>query len=150
MTATPVKHKKEDKKAPAKKAVQTKKSPKNKSWNTMSHLLLKRFADDDATLTAGAKRDRQKHPHIAIAELDPSGRAKCKLCGDKLNKSSVRFGLFLECHKGYRNLCTLHPECFWKHPETQKLEDTKELYLSPKLTQEQSSNILQQFAERKK
>ncbi|CAJ1951512.1 unnamed protein product [Cylindrotheca closterium] len=93
-----------------------------KTWNDMSHLFLKRFADNDATLTAGAKRDRLKHPHLVVAEYDPSGRSKCKLCGNKIAKKDLRFTLFLECHKGYRNACTLHQDCFWKHPETAKLE----------------------------
>ena len=116
--------KKEDTKVTAVKAKETK---TKKGWNTMSHLHLKRFADDDPTLTAGAKRDRVKHPHLAVAELDPSGRAACKGCGETIPKSSLRFGLWLECHKGYRNLCTLHTECFWKHSETQKLEKADEI-----------------------
>lgn len=119
-------------------------------WNTMSHLFLKRFSDSDATLTAGAKRDRKKHPHVAIAELDPSGRAHCKLCGQPISKSSLRFGLMLECHKGYRNVCTLHPDCFWKHREIAKLTSAKEINLSPKLTKEQADSIVAKFDQTKK
>ena len=127
-----------------------KKGKKAKTWNTMSHLFLKRFADNDSTLTPGARRDRRKHPHVAIAELDPSGRANCKLCGETISKSSLRFGLMLECHKGYRNLCTLHPECFWKHPEVSKLNDSREIHLSPKLTKEQAASIVATFDKQKK
>ena len=123
------------------------KKKNKKTWNTMSHLFLKRFADNDSTLTPGAKRDRKKHPHAAIAELDPSGRAQCKLCGEKIDKSTLRFGLMLECHKGYRNLCTLHPDCFWKHPEISKLETAKEIHLSPALTKEQSASIVEKFGQ---
>ena len=145
---------KEGKQVTAKKAgispIIKKKGNKAKKWNTMSHLFLKRFADDDATLTPGAKRDRKKHPHIAIAELDPSGRASCKLCGGTISKSSLRFGLMLECHKGYRNLCTLHPDCFWKHPEISKLDNIQEIHLSPKLTKEQSASIVSTFEKQKK
>ena len=102
------------------KALSNKKA--KKSWNTMSHLYVKRFRDDDPTLTPGAMRDREQHPHPAIVELDPSGRSTCKLCGEKIPKGTLRLSLMLECHKGYRNLCTLHENCFWKHPETKKLE----------------------------
>ena len=122
-----------------------KKENSKKVWNTMSHLSLKRFADNDPTLTAGAKRDRLKHPHLAVAELDVSGRALCKLCGEKIDKASLRFGLYLECHKGYRNLCALHSECFWKHPETQKLQQAKEIHTSPTLTKEQCESIVKKF-----
>lgn len=127
-----------------------KKGSKAKAWNTMSHLFLKRFADNDATLTPGAKRDRKKHPHVAIAELDPSGRSSCKLCGDTISKSSLRFGMMLECHKGYRILCTLHPDCFWKHPEISKLDTVQEIHMSPKLTKEQSASIVAIFDKQKK
>lgn len=134
-------------KSSASASARTKKTTEEskKGWNTMSHLYLKRFADDDPTLTAGAKRDRTKHPHVAIAELDPSGRAQCKQCGDKIPKSSLRFDLWLECHKGYRNLCTLHPDCFWKHPETNKLNDAKEIHIASDLTKEQRATILETF-----
>lgn len=96
-------------------------SKKKQKWNSMSHLVLKRFPDTDPTLTAGARRDRVKHPHVAIVEKDPSGRSACKLCGHKIPKGDIRFGLMLECHKGYRILCTLHQDCAWKHKETKKL-----------------------------
>jgi len=122
-------------------------SPKKKTWNDMSHLQLKRFADDDPTLTAGAKRDRAKHPHPATAELDPSGRAVCKRCGDRIEKGSLRLSLMLECHKGYRNVCTLHPDCFWKHTETKKLTSLDEIGGMEGLDQEQQDIINARFLE---
>ena len=118
---------------------------KQKGWNTMSHLQLKRFADDDPSLTAGARRDRVKHPHVAVAELDPSGRAACKHCGDLIPKGAVRLGLWLECHKGYRNLCTLHETCCWKYPETRKLENVEEIALHDDLSLAQKDEIRNQF-----
>ena len=112
----------------------------------MSHLYLKRFADDDPTLTAGARRDRIQHPHAAVAELDPSGRAVCKRCGERIPKSSLRLCLWLECHKGYRNLCTLHEACFWKHPETRKLTSVNEIVLHKGLDATQVERIRADFA----
>ena len=99
----------------------SKKKPKKKatSWNTMSHLCIKRVHDDD--LTPGARRDREAHPYVALAEKDPSGRSQCKRCGEKIEKGCLRMGLMMECEKGYRNLWTLHEGCFWKHSETKKL-----------------------------
>jgi hypothetical protein len=57
----------------------------------MKHLYLKRFPDDCPSLTSGAKRDRAKHPHLVVVEPDPSGRAKCKPCGEKIAKSELCF-----------------------------------------------------------
>ena len=106
---------------------QIKKETKAKGWNDMSHLSLKRFADDDPSLTAGAKRDRARHPFPACAAVDPSGRSACKRCGATIPKGVLRLSLLLECHKGYRNLCTLHDYCFWQHPETKKLRGVDEI-----------------------
>jgi len=106
---------------------QAKRETKAKAWNDMSHLSLKRFADDDPSLTAGAKRDRDRHPFPACAEVDPSGRSACKRCGATISKGVLRLSLLLECHKGYRNLCTLHENCFWQHPETKKLSSVGEI-----------------------
>eukprot|EP00980_Cylindrotheca_fusiformis_P004563 scaffold975_cov90-Cylindrotheca_fusiformis.AAC.6 len=122
---------------------------KMKSWNDMNHLFLKRFPDDSPSLTPGAKKDRMKHPHIVVAELDPTGRAKCKLCGDKIPKSDVRMVLFLECHKGYRNACTLHASCFWKHPERTKIDSAKEIHFSKALSKDVISKISKQFDDEK-
>lgn len=124
----------------------TNKAARTKSWNDMSHLFLKRFADTDTTLTPGAKRDRlNKHPHLVVAEHDPSGRSKCKLCGNRIPKSELRFALFLECHKGYRNACTLHEDCFWKHPETKKVDSMQDIHLAASLSQESRTCITKAF-----
>jgi hypothetical protein len=118
-------------------------------WNGMSHLYLKRFRDDDPMLTEGAKRNRAKFPYVAIAEMDPSGRALCKLCGERIHPkgSTLRMGLMLECHKGYRNLCTLHASpCFWQHPETKKLASLDEIYIHPNVATKHKEMIAKQFA----
>jgi hypothetical protein len=116
-----------------------------KGFPTMSHLFLKRFSDSDPTLTPGAKRNRADNPHVAIAELDPSGRAGCKLCGEKIRKDTVRMKFMLECHKGYRIPCTLHSDCFVRHPETVKLHDIKEIHIDSNLSKEQGYDIIEKF-----
>ena len=120
---------------------------KKQGWNTMSHLTLKRFPDDDASLTAGARRDRVKHPDVATAEIDPSGRASCKLCGERIPKESLRLCLWLECHKGYRNACTLHYDCFFRHPEAKKLEGVEEIAFKDGLDKDQIARIRADFAD---
>jgi hypothetical protein len=111
----------------------------------MSHLTLKRFQDDDPTLTDGAKRNRASFPYVAVAELDPSGRSRCKLCGSIIPKGVLRLGLMLECHKGYRMPCTLHEECFWKHPEAKKLESAREIFVRSNVNESQKKAIEKHF-----
>jgi hypothetical protein len=108
----------------------------------MKHLYLKRFPDDCPSFTSGAKRDRAKHPHLVVVEPEPSGRAKCKLCDEKIAKFELRFVIFLKCHKGYRIACTLHKSCFWEHPERRKLTSLKEIRFSPVLSKDTASEIV--------
>lgn len=125
-------------------------STKNtQSWEGMlSRCKLKRFADGDPTLTPGALRNRLQHPHVAQIELDPSGRSRCKQCGDAIHpKGTLRMGLWLECHKGYRFLCTLHEDCFWQCPETRKLEQFDEIFVSKGVSKEQTDRLREQFEE---
>jgi hypothetical protein len=117
---------------------------REKEWNDMSHLSIKRFQDDDPSLTAGAKRNRALTPYVAVAEKDPSGRSKCKLCGSLIPKGELRLGLMVECHKGYRVLCTLHETCFWKHPETPKLE-FHEIFFRPNVEATKKSQMETEF-----
>jgi hypothetical protein len=120
-----------------------------KGWNDMSHLSIKRFHDNDPTLTAGAKRNRLQYPYIAIAEYDPSGRATCKLCGTMIQpKGIIRINHMMECHKGYRNVCTLHEICFWKHDETSKLISVDKIYIHPTIINDDPSfktKLMEQF-----
>jgi hypothetical protein len=118
--------------------------PHKKAWNDMSHLSIKRFQDDDPQLRPGAKSNRAKFPYVAIAEMDPSGRSVCKLCGELIQpKGALRMGLMMECHKGYRVLCTLHATpCFWDHPETKKLTSVDEIYFHPNVADVSHKNMI--------
>jgi hypothetical protein len=120
-------------------------------WKTMSTLYVKRFPDDDPTLTAGAKRNRSQHPHIAMAELDPSGRSKCKQCGELITpKGQLRMTLMLECEKGYRFHCTLHEHpCFWQHRESRNINYV-DVLMKPGVTAQKQEMIQAKFAARNK
>jgi hypothetical protein len=103
-------------------------------WNNMLHLSMKRFADNDPTLTPGARRNRQLLPHVAVIEKATSGRSKCKQCGVEIQpKGTIRIVLMMECNKGYRNPCTLHETCFWKHREFGKIDTVDEIYIHPSI-----------------
>lgn len=106
----------------------------------MSHMSIKRFDDNDPKLTPGAKRNRALHPYVACIEVDPSGRSKCKSCGTMLMKDTIRYALMMECHQGYRGLCTLHEECFYQHPETKKIYDFNEIYIKNKTASSSKKN----------
>lgn len=135
--------------SPPRKKKHVTKAERKKPWNDMSHMSVKRFRDDDPTLTAGAKRNRAAAPYAALVEVDPSGRSACKLCGSPIEKGVLRLGLMMECHKGFRTLCTLHEDCFWKHPETKKLMVT-DVFFRPNVDASQKEAVQKRFSELEK
>jgi Poly(ADP-ribose) polymerase and DNA-Ligase Zn-finger region len=61
-----------------------------------------------------AEEKRESRQRIPYAELDPSGRAKCKHCGELLQKGSLRVVLGREIEFGnqYRTMpIQVHPAC---------------------------------------
>ena len=113
---------------------------KNSTWNDMLHLSIKRFDDNDPTLTTGAKNNRSQYPYVAIAEYDKSGRCKCKHCGAVIQpKGVLRISLMMECHKGYRNPCTLHESCFWSHREFEKINTANEIHIHESIIKKDST-----------
>ena len=61
-----------------------------------------------------AEEKRQSRQRIPYAELDPSGRAKCKECGEVMEKGSVRIVLGREVEFGtqFRTMpIHVHPAC---------------------------------------
>ncbi len=61
-----------------------------------------------------AEEKRQSRPRLPYAEVDPSGRAKCKQCGELMEKGSLRVVLGREVEFGnqYRTMpIQVHPGC---------------------------------------
>lgn len=61
-----------------------------------------------------AEEKRQSRPRLPYAEVDPSGRAKCKQCGGLMEKGSLRVVLGREIEFGnqYRTMpIQVHPRC---------------------------------------
>jgi hypothetical protein len=61
-----------------------------------------------------AEEKRQSRPRLPYAEIDPSGRAKCKQCGELMEKGSLRVVLGREIEFGnqYRTMpIQVHPGC---------------------------------------
>ncbi|HJS74174.1 MAG TPA: hypothetical protein VJ921_07810 [Vicinamibacteria bacterium] len=65
-------------------------------------------------LNEEAEEKRQSRPKLPYGELDPSGRAKCKQCGEVMEKGSLRVVLGREVEFGsqYRTMpIQVHPRC---------------------------------------
>jgi Poly(ADP-ribose) polymerase and DNA-Ligase Zn-finger region len=65
-------------------------------------------------LNEEAEEKRQSRPKLPYAEVDPSGRAKCKQCGEIMEKGSLRVVLGREIEFGsqYRTMpIQVHPGC---------------------------------------
>jgi len=61
-----------------------------------------------------AEEKRQSRPKLPFGEVDPSGRAKCKQCGELMEKGSLRVVLGREVEFGsqYRTMpIQVHPAC---------------------------------------
>ena len=113
----------------------------------MSHLFLKRFPDDWPALTPGARR-RVKHdatvdetPRVVRAVLPGGGSgadrkasrvpprwvtreqgSTCRMCRAPIERGSLRVGLLLQCHKGFKACAYVHGvPCLAAHPEARKL-----------------------------
>jgi hypothetical protein len=70
--------------------------------------------DELRTLAEESDRKREQRKELPYAELDPSGRAKCKGCGEPMEKGSVRFVLGREVEFGSQVRTApvqLHPRC---------------------------------------
>ncbi len=93
--------------------------PAKGEFNDMSHLFLKRFADDDTSLCASAKR-RVKHD--ATVDYTPRAGSTCKVCRTKIDRGMLRVGLLLQCHRGYKTAAYVHGDsCLWQHREVGKI-----------------------------
>ena len=51
-------------------------------------------------------------------------KAMCRLCHKNIEQGELRLALMLQDEEGYKNTAWMHFDCFWKHPETRKLDGT--------------------------
>ncbi|KAL3900430.1 MAG: hypothetical protein SGARI_006245, partial [Bacillariaceae sp.] len=90
------------------------------------HLKLKRFPSVKDLTMPYAKKTWQEMPHDAAVAMAPTGRALCRQCHEKIEKSELRFQLLLQCHKGCKMSAFFHADCVWKYPETKKITKVEE------------------------
>ncbi|CAF4240722.1 unnamed protein product, partial [Adineta steineri] len=90
--------------------------------------MLKRFHDHE--LGESASRRVSYHCKVDYAK---SSRATCHGCEQNIDQGELRLALMLQDDEGYKSTAWNHFECFWKDPETRKLEGTHEIYDFAKL-----------------
>lgn len=107
--------------------------PAKGEFNDMMHLFVKRFADDDPRLKPGAKK---RVPHDATVDYTPRSGSSCKSCRKSIETGSLRVGLMMQCHRGYKCCAYVHGEgdCFWKHRDAPRFFALKEFLGHESLT----------------
>lgn len=90
--------------------------------------MLKRF--DDSELGESASRRVGYH---CTADYAKSSRSLCRVCKENIEQGELRLALMLQDEEGYKNTAWTHFDCFWKHPETKKLNGTHEIHHWSKL-----------------
>jgi len=114
------------------------------------HLKLKRFSSVKDLTMPYARKTWHENPHHAEVNISSSRRSSCRQCHSAINKGELRMRLWLQCHKGCKNSAYFHEECFWKYPETIKLEDIAELMGLSALPEEHQSRVRRDFKKLKK
>ena len=84
--------------------------------------MLKRFEDHEL----GESASRRVSYH-ATTDYAKSLRATCRMCENNIEQDELRLALMLQDEEGYKNTAWMHFDCFWKHPETKKLNGTYEI-----------------------
>jgi hypothetical protein len=90
--------------------------------------MLKRFEDNEL----GESGSRRVGYHCTT-DYAKSSKATCRVCETNIEQGELRLALMLQDEEGYKNTAWTHFDCFWKHPETRKLEGTHEIHNFSKL-----------------
>lgn len=85
--------------------------------------MLKRYEDNEL----GESASRRVSYHCT-AEYAKSSKAKCRVCNKNIAQNELRLALMLQDDEGYKNTAWTHFTCFWKHPETRKLDGVEEIH----------------------
>lgn len=85
--------------------------------------MLKRFKNNEL----GESASRRVGYHCT-ADYAKSSRSNCRVCKKNIDKDELRLALMLQDDEGYKNTAWTHFDCFWKHPETKKLNGTHEIH----------------------
>jgi hypothetical protein len=114
------------------------------------HLKLKRYPSIDDLSMKFAISTWKRCPQDAQVDMSPTSRSSCRQCHEQIEKDDIRMRLFLQCHKGCKNSAYFHQECFWKYPETTKLEKIEEIADLENLPEESQAIVRDKFQEFRK
>jgi hypothetical protein len=90
--------------------------------------MLKRYEND----ALGESASRRVSYHCT-ADYAKSSKAKCRVCNANIEQNELRLALMLQDIEGYKSTAWTHFDCFWRHPETEKLDGTHEIHNFSKL-----------------
>ncbi len=90
--------------------------------------MLKRYEDNDWGESAG-----RRVSYHSTADYAKSSKAMCRVCHKNIEQDELRLALMLQDIEGYKSTAWMHFDCFWKHPETRKLDGTHEIHNFSKL-----------------
>ena len=93
--------------------------------------MLKRYENNELGESAS-----RRVGYDCTADYAKSSRSNCRVCHRYIDEGQLRLALMLQDDEGYKNTAWTHYRCFWKHPETYKLEGTHEIYNWSKLKKE--------------
>jgi hypothetical protein len=86
-------------------------------------LMLKRFKSHQLGESAG-----RRVSYDCIADYAKSSRSQCRVCHNSIDQDELRLALMLQDFEGYKSTAWTHFDCFWKHPETRKLNNIDEIH----------------------
>ncbi len=90
--------------------------------------MLKRFKNNELGESAG-----RRVSYHCTADYAKSSKAECRVCKKNIEQDVLRLALMLQDNEGYKSTAWTHFDCFWKHPETKKLDGTHEIHNFSKL-----------------
>ena len=85
--------------------------------------MLKRYKNSEL----GESASRRVSYHCTT-DYAKSSRSTCRVCERNISQGELRLALMLQDDEGYKNTAWTHFDCFWKHPETKKLDGTHEIH----------------------
>jgi hypothetical protein len=118
--------------------------PRDESGSLL-HLKLKRFTDISDLTMPFAKKTWKQIPQDASVSMATTGRSFCRQCHKNIEKGSLRFQLWLQCHKGCKNSAYFHSDCVWEYPETSKIISVDEFKGIDDLPKSEKDKLLEKF-----
>lgn len=85
--------------------------------------MLKRFKSNELGESAS-----RRVGYDCTADYAKSSKAMCRVCGTNIEQNELRLALMLQDIEGYKSTSWTHFDCFWKHPETRKLNGVHEVH----------------------